>query len=136
MRSATSRSMRTKRTCWVALTFKKRKTRVTIEKGEKMPCVISLGYGTYQGKPHKDKPMSELCRVHGGKEMPDWFRNGMEVAMLAPTAVNQQKFLFELLEDGKTVKASALRGPCAKMDLGIVKYHFEIGVRGYDFDWA
>ena len=66
--------------------------------------------------------------------MPTWFRNGMTAAMLAPTAVNQQKFLLTLEND--TVHAKALRGFYSKMDLGIVKYHFEIGAGDADFKWA
>ena len=58
-------------------------------------------------------------------EAPDWVVSGVEAALLAPTAVNQQKFLFTW--DGEAVTAEALRGPHSLMDLGIVKYHFEIG---------
>jgi len=49
----------------------------------------------------------------------------MEAAMLAPTAINQQKFVFAL--DGDTVTARAKLGPWSKVDLGIVKYFFELG---------
>ena len=44
--------------------------------------------------------------------------------MLAPTAMNQQKFVFELNGDNVSVKVSGF-GFYAKMDLGIVRYHFE-----------
>ena len=54
-----------------------------------------------------------------------WFRNGIRAALLAPTAMNQQKFKLDL-EEGH-VKARAGIGPYAKVDLGIVKYHFEVG---------
>ena len=68
--------------------------------------------------------------------MPDWFRAGVEAAMTAPTAINQQKFMLTLMRDGATVKAAAGLGPYAKMDLGIVKYHFEIGAGDHPFRWA
>ena len=42
--------------------------------------------------------------------------------------MNQQKFFFELLPDN-TIKASCGRGFYTKLDLGIVKYHFEIGAK-------
>ena len=67
--------------------------------------------------------------------MPDWFRKGMEAAQLAPTAVNQQKFLFTL-SDGNTVTAKAIGGFYDKVDLGIVKYHFEIGAGKENFSWG
>lgn len=107
-------------TCWVAMTHGRSKA--VIEKGEKQVCLIALGYGCTNGIAHRSKALSEVCRVQG--EMPEWFLTGMEAALLAPTATNQQKFFFELLPDGK-VKASARRGFYTKLDLGIVKYHFE-----------
>lgn len=65
--------------------------------------------------------------------MPDWFRAGMEAVLLAPTAVNQQKFLFTL-EDGK-VSAQPGHAFYVKMDLGIVKYHFELGAGKENVQW-
>ena len=119
-------------TCWVALTFSKRKARFTLDKGEKLVCVISLGYGEYQGKPHKNRPLAEICPEYDNS--PDWFKFGVDAAMLAPTAINQQKFAFSL--SGNTVTASAQKGPCSKIDLGIVKYHFEVGAGADNFSWS
>ena len=118
-------------TCWVALTFSKRKAKFTVNKGEKLVCVISLGYGEYQGKPHKNRPVEEICPAYDNS--PEWFKAGVDAAMLAPTAINQQKFAFSL--DGNTVTATALKGPCSKIDLGIVKLHFEIGAGKDNFRW-
>lgn len=110
-------------TCWVAGTYKKRKCACTINSGEKLVCVIAIGYGETQGVPHKSKPVEELCKTDG--KMPAWLEKGMHCAMLAPTALNQQKFLFTY--DGKSLKLEALKGAYTKLDLGIVTYHFEIG---------
>ena len=120
-------------TCWVALTFSKRKARFTLDEGEKLVLVIALGYGVHPGAPHRSKPMSQLVRCDG--PMPDWFRRGAEYAMLAPTAVNQQKFLLELL-GGNTVRATAPRVGYAPLDLGIIKYHFEQAAGPDRFTWA
>lgn len=122
------------RTCWVALTFNKRKSRntVAIKPGEKLLLLISIGYGETDGVPHKTKSLEELCVVHD--TMMPWFRRGVEAAQLAPTARNQQKFSFELVEN--TVRADAGAGRYAKTDLGIVKYHFEIGAAEGDWSWA
>lgn len=119
-------------TCWVALTFSKGKCGAKINRGEKLVCVISVGYGTTQGVPHRSKPMEPLCKIDG--EIPDWFRSGMEAVLLAPTATNQQKFLISL--SGQTVKAEATGGFYSKVDLGIVKYHFEVGAGQENFTWA
>ena len=119
--------------CWVALTFNKNKTKYELNKNEKFYIVISLGYGVHQGRPHKNKPLEELCSYKG--EMSRWFQNAMNGALTAPTAMNQQKFYFELLDDNK-VKAKSLFGPYSKMDLGIVKYHFELGAGETEFEWV
>lgn len=110
-------------TCWVAMTFSKRKSKCVVDKGEKLVCVLSLGYGQTQGTAHKSKPIEQLCDING--EMPEWFRKGMECAMLAPTAMNQQKFLFSL--SGNKVSAKSTGGFYSKVDLGIAMYHFEVG---------
>ena len=107
-------------TCWVALTHGKSKA--VVGKGEKEVCLIALGYGVTQGMEHKSKPMQELYTC--AEPVPDWFLQGMDAVLLAPTAMNQQKFRFALLPDG-TVKATCGSGFYTKLDLGIVKYHFE-----------
>lgn len=107
-------------TCWVAMTHGR--SAAEVRKGEKLVCLLSLGYGENEGVPHRSKPMAQLCRVDG--DIPDWFKIGMEAAMLAPTAMNQQKFCFTLKADG-TVEATCGMGFYTKLDLGIVKYQFE-----------
>jgi hypothetical protein len=118
-------------TCWVALTYSKRKSVFQVAPGEKRCLVIALGYGANQGTPHKSKPVEKLMQVSG--ETPDWFRRGMEAVLLAPTAVNQQKFTFTL--HGPHVHAKPGLGFYTKIDLGIAKYHFEIGAGKEHFSW-
>ena len=80
------------------------------------------------------RPMEKFVIANG--PLPDWFRRGMEAALLAPTAVNQQKFEFELIND-HTVATRArftLIG-YGKMDLGIAKYHFEVAAGKENFTW-
>lgn len=120
--------------CWVGLSVGKQPDRYTIAAGEKLHCVIAIGYGVTQGVQHPMRPMEKFYRTKG--EMPDWFRRGMDAAMLAPTAVHQQKFELELLDD-HTVAARArfsLVG-WAKLDLGIVKYNFEVAAGKENFCW-
>lgn len=105
-------------TCWVAMTHGKSQAKV--EKGQKQLILISLGYGETQGVAHKSKPLDVLG--HADKDT-EWFKVGMEAASLAPTAMNQQKFLFELKND--VVTAKSLGGFYSGIDLGIAKYHFE-----------
>ena len=109
-------------TCWVAGTYGKGKCKADKAKGEKILCVISLGYGETPGSAHKSKPVEKLCDVPAS-EQPDWFKAGLEAALLAPTALNQQKFKVSL-KNGEPV-ITTKRGPMTKIDLGIVKYNFE-----------
>lgn len=118
-------------TCWAAMTYNKIKTAFTIDKGEKLCVVIAVGYGETQGVPHKSKPAESVMKAD--KPVPQWFQNGIDAALLAPTAMNQQKFVFSL--SGNKVSAKAGVGFYTKMDLGIVKYHFELGAGKDKFDW-
>lgn len=54
--------------------------------------------------------------------------------LMAPTAMNQQKFTFTL--KGDKVRADAGLGFYAKVDLGIVKYHFELGAQRTGEVWV
>ena len=128
-------------TCWAGLSYSKIPGTYELEEGEKIGCYIALGIGRTPGSGHKIKQAKDVSNVGDGS--PEWFRKGIEAALLAPTAVNQQKFFFEYLgykETGKLPLVSAkptfsLIG-YAKMDLGIVKYHFELGAGKDNFDWA
>lgn len=109
--------------CWVAMTYKKIPSAFIINKGEKLTVVIAIGYGKTQGIPHKTKTMEQVSNATD--QTPDWFKKGVESALLAPTAMNQQKFQF--IYENDEVKAKSGVGFYSKIDLGIAKYHFEIG---------
>lgn len=118
-------------TCWVGATFTKVKEAFKIEQGERLALVIAIGYGETQGKPHKGKKFDEV--TNDVQNVPKWFVNGVKCALLAPTALNQQKFKFSV--NGRNVYAKKGRGPFVKTDLGIVKYHFELGAGKENFEW-
>lgn len=121
-------------TCWVGLTYKKIPGTYTLRDGDIVHCVISLGYGTTPGVQHPLKPVEQFYESEGLP--PKWFQDGMEAAMLAPTAVNQQKFKFILHEGNKVeVKTSFSMAGYTNIDLGIVKYHFEVGAGKDCFTW-
>lgn len=119
-------------TCWVKLTYKKVPGAIDVGPGEKLALVIAIGYGETGGKPRRSKKAAAVSNMTG--DSPEWFRRGVEAALLAPTAVNQQKFYLE--QQGDRVAAKAGRGRCTKIDLGIVKYHFEIGAGTEHFKWV
>lgn len=117
-------------TCWVYLTYKKVKNAYALNKGEKLGLVISIGYGETQGKSRKSKTLAD---VSSAVNPPEWYLKGIEAALLAPTAMNQQKFLFSL--EGNKVKVDTASGVCVKIDVGIAKCHFEIGAGKDNFEW-
>ncbi len=123
-------------TCWVAMTFNKgaAKKKFRIERDEKLVCILALGYGENQGVLHEIKNIKDVCPEEKEEEMPVWYRNGIECALLAPTAMNQQKFRFS--RSGNVVSVKPTGGFYSGVDLGIVKYHFEAGAGAENFRWA
>lgn len=118
-------------TCWVALTYKKIPGAFEIKSGEKLAVVIALGYGATQGSAHKSKAATEVSNL--SSDSPAWFKAGIEAALLAPTAMNQQKFSLQYTDGGVIVKAGM--GFYSKVDLGIVKYHFECAAGKENVIW-
>ena len=126
-------------TCWVGLSYSKVPGTYVLEEGEKIACYIAIGYGETQGVGHKIKAVEKVSNASDAT--PSWFRKGVEAALLAPTAVNQQKFSFEYVgvKDGRhqvrAKKGFSMIG-YTQMDLGIAMYHFEIGADNTNFDWV
>ncbi len=108
--------------CWVALSFRRKNCPIDLISGEKIACTIALGYGLTQGNSHKVKAAEEVSKAT--LPAPDWFNAGVRGALLAPTAVNQQRFMLTL--EGDKVRAEATGGPYCNIDLGIVKRNFEV----------
>lgn len=128
-------------TCWAGLSYRKVDGTYTLGNNEKISCYIALGYGANNGIKHKIKTPQEVSNV--SESTPEWFLKGVDAALLAPTAINQQKFRFEYLPPtaaDQKPKVRAKRGfslvGYTKIDLGIAKYHFEIGADKDNFDWA
>ena len=127
-------------TCWVGLSYSKVPGTYILEAGEVIEAYISIGYGETQGVSHKIKRVEQVSNAND--LIPSWFRQGVEAALLAPTAVNQQKFFFEYIpaRDGKPVQVLAKRNfsliGFTQMDLGIAKCNFEIGAGKDHFEWV
>lgn len=121
-------------TCWVAGTYNKSYVKANVVAGQKLVCLIAFGFGENCGTPHVGKGFSYICKSIYN-EIPTWFESGVDCALLAPTARNQQKFRFEFVEPN-TVKAYTRPGRWTKIDLGIAKYHFELGAGKDNFVWA
>ena len=126
-------------TCWVGLSYSKVPGTYVLDEGEKIACYIAIGYGETQGSGHKIKTVEQVSNA--SDITPSWFKKGVEAALLAPTAVNQQKFSFEHVGVKnnchliRAKKGFSMIG-YTKMDLGIAKYHFEIGAGEVNFEWV
>ncbi|MBQ6560497.1 MAG: nitroreductase [Erysipelotrichaceae bacterium] len=110
-------------TCWAGM-FNKKGLTAEIREGERLVITIAVGYGKDQGRQHRSKSIEQV--TEGKAERPEWFTEGAKMALLAPTAINQQKFLIRLNDDD-TVDFIDRKGPFSQVDLGIVKCHFDIG---------
>ena len=126
-------------TCWVGLSYSKVPGTYVLDEGEKIACYIAIGYGETQGAAHKIKTVEQVSNA--SDITPSWFKKGVEAALLAPTAVNQQKFSFEYVgmsnnhHQVRAKKGFSMIG-YTQMDLGIAKYHFEIGAGKDKFEWV
>ena len=125
-------------TCWVGISYSKVPGTYVLDEGEKIACYIAIGYGETQGSGHKIKTVEQVSNA--SDITPSWFKKGVEAALLAPTAVNQQKFSFEYVgmsnnrHQVRAKKGFSMIG-YTQMDLGIVKYHFEVCVGKDRFLW-
>jgi nitroreductase len=125
-------------TCWVGLSYRKVPEAYNVGKDEKLACMIALGYGETEGVSHKIKTVEQVSNA--SDITPSWFKKGVEAALLAPTAVNQQKFSFKYVgmsnnrHQVRAKKGFSMIG-YTQIDLGIAKYHFEIGAGKDNLEW-
>ena len=117
---------------WVGGTYSRKGVgRNAAPEAEKLLGLIALGYGAVQGVPHKSKAPQEIAAYEG--EATDWFTRGVEAVLLAPTALNKQA--FSIRGQGRRVSMTCDSGVFSGVDLGIGKYHFELGAGKESFDW-
>ena len=126
-------------TCWVGMKNFSRKAKCRIGAGQRLALIIAIGVGETQGRARKSKAIGKVSNATD--KSPDWFVRGVEAALLAPTAMNQQRFSLELTDisasDGRrVVRTRSLGGPFTKVDLGIVKYNFEVAAGVENFVWG
>ena len=119
-------------TCWVALTYRKVKTAFTVAPGEKLCLVIAIGYGKTAGQPHQGKPPEAVMQCP--EPVPNWFLHGVQAALLAPTAMNQQKFRFQL--EGSVVRATPGGGSTPKSTWASPSTTLNSGAAPTAFTWG
>ncbi len=120
-------------TWWVGGTFSKKgvKKNIALTENKKITGIIAVGYGATQGVSHKSKKIEDISYYKG--ITPDWFINGVKAVLLAPTALNKQA--FKIIGEGNRVSITCNNGIFSNTDIGIGKYHFEIGAGKDNFVW-
>lgn len=93
--------------------------------------IIVVGYGEIQGVPHKSKRAEKIATYDG--IAPQWFQEGIEFLLYAPTAYNKQDFVVK--GSGNMVRLHSESENFGKIEAGIGKYHFEIGAGKENFEW-
>ena len=117
--------------CFVGGTYKKKKVKNKLPEGYKNILVLAIGYGQNDGKLAKTKTFDDISI---SKDVPDWYKKGIELVLFAPSAVNQKKWEFEFIAPN-AVRIKSFGKFFPKVDLGIAKYHFEIGAGKSNFKW-
>ena len=112
-------------TCFVALTYKRGavKSKVKLNGKEKIQCNLAFGYGVTGGFLRRSKTPAQVSVVEG--EKPALFDKVVEACLLAPTAINQQKFAV-VAKDGQIFIKKRGIGFYTDVDLGIVEAHKDL----------
>ena len=117
-------------TWWIGGTFSRKNVEQAVP-GKRVIGIVAVGFGVTPGVAHKSKTAAEVSSYEG--PAPQWFADGVQAALLAPTALNKQ--CFRIVDAGSKVSISENSGTFSGADIGIVKYHFELGA-GNAFEWA
>lgn len=121
-------------TWWVGGTYSKKSVQriAGLTGGQRLAGIIAVGYGASRGVPHKSKRAEDISAYRG--TAPEWFKRGVEAALLAPTALNKQA--YQITGEGDAVTMTCDNGVFSGIDLGIGKYHFEQGAGRENFHWV
>lgn len=123
-------------TCWVGGTFSNSDNVIEVQEDEALLCVITVGH--IKKESLKEKMVHRLATrkiktiddlYTADCPVSEWFLNGLEAALKAPSANNSKPVKFEYKEG--EIKAYVLStNKFDLMDLGIAKLHFEIATGG------
>lgn len=128
-------------TCWAGLSYRRSSPLFPKpEKGRRILACIAIGRGIDHGHPHRIKSPGQVSNISA--DTPEWFDAGVKAALLAPTAVNQQRFRFTYIAPETpgglpAVRARALFSLAGytRVDLGIAMLHFKLCSSRALFRW-
>jgi len=141
-------------TCWVSGTYSRKavEARIKLRDSEKVMAVSPIGFAKRSGQRvgerameaprvlHKRKPLESLVRGLPMEDWPSGYREILESARLAPSAVNRQPWRFTVESDRILVSAARfelLPMAARKLDCGIAMLHLEAaaGATGIQGEW-
>lgn len=131
-------------TCWVGGTYDRESCLCHLEEGERLVCVVAVGHTPEErggreklialASKRKSKSQAELARNMSGA--PSWFMSGIASVQRAPSARNRQGYRFLWQKDGGVAAQVTEQNEFSMVDLGIAKYHFELGAHGGQWSWG
>jgi len=130
-------------TCWVGGTYDKEGCQKYLLKGEKLCSVLVVGPVAEDQSTkeklirgallRKSKTAADLSRGLGNA--PAWFMAGIASVQRAPSARNLQPVRFHY-DHSETTARLTEHHAFSNVDLGIAKYHFEVGAHGGVWTWG
>ncbi len=141
-------------TCWISGTFKPQtvEKQIRIAPNEKVIAITPLGYT--RGKKsivekimkkatgsQQRKSVEELCPEGYKQSYPKWIKDSIELARVAPSAVNKQPWRFIIGENNDNIKIrinDSRNVERKRLDCGIAMLHIEIGAlsNGIEGEWS
>jgi len=131
-------------TCWVGGTYDKESCLCHLGADEELICVVAVGHTPEEpggreklirlAAKRKSKSLAELARNLSGA--PSWFMSGLAAVQRAPSARNRQGYQFIRQADDTVQARMTAENNFALVDLGIAKFHFELGAHGGQWTWG
>ncbi len=132
-------------TCWVGGFFRPDivKQQIAVAADEKVLAVTPLGYASKQYglkeklmsgfvSSHKRKDLDFLCVGGFRADWPDWVKSALELARLAPSAVNRQPWRFSVEPNAIKISVDNVKDTyniSKRLDCGIAMVHIEVGAK-------
>ena len=121
-------------TCFVTGTYSRGKSRAFVVENQKLYGVISFGFADgSEIKPRKSKSIEEISDYE--LTDPQWYHDGLQGVLLAPTSVNIQPFKFTI-KDRNNIHVYPTFGINPVLNCGIAKYFFEKACGTQDYVWT
>jgi hypothetical protein len=125
-------------TCWVGGFFHREAVmkQIDLQENERVLAISPIGYSKddsdrvgVSSKKHRRKDLNRLL-INGDLRENGWFRTALEVARLAPSAVNRQPWRFTVSDTSIVVSTDNIRrefNVSRRLDCGIAMLHIELG---------